>query len=193
MALVQGTSTASKEAIRRTQLLADSFFSENSTIQLVTGLDQRLSVNINRNLLLLHSPLLRSIISSSNSNVLFVPDASLPSLVDLEMLLKTGVAKLRHGTRAEDIKDSARILGISLDKLSLANTNIHPNQETNLKASDKSSVSVETKEQIEAKNGIKEAIVGISAGLPLEKVVKAEEEIETRKPLLVFHQVWRKL
>ena len=183
MALVQGTSTASKEAIRRTQLLADSFFSENSTIQLVTGLDQRLSVNINRNLLLFHSPLLRSIISSSNSNVLFVPDASLPSLVDLEMLLKTGVAKLRHGTRAEDIKDSARILGISLDKLSLANTNIHPNQETNLKASDKSSVSVETKEQIEAKNGIKEAIVGISAGLPLEKVVKAEEEIDFQRSL----------
>ena len=53
---VQGTSTWSDEAGRRTQLLAKSFFSEKSTIQLVTGLDQRMSVNLNRNLLLLHSP-----------------------------------------------------------------------------------------------------------------------------------------
>ena len=203
MASVQGTSAGSEEATRRTQLLAKSFFSESSTIQLVTGLDQRLSVNLSRNLLLLYSPLLRSIFSSNldSSDVLFVPDASLSSLVDLELLLKKGFVKLHPGTKAQDIKDSARILGINLKQLSLLKTqdtndsvstlsvplkqlsqhnpNIETKSESSLTALDKSPMSVESKAQVDSKIGAHKS----SLAPVVTQVVKAERETDLETSL----------
>ena len=192
MAGMQGRSTGSEEATRRTQLLAKSFFSESSTIQLVTGFEQRLSVNLNRNLLLLHSPLLRSIFSSNldASDVLFLPEASLPSLIDLELLLRTGVAKLQPGTKAEDIKDIARVLGINLNQLSLLtpvpNPNIQTKSEPSLTAIDKSSKSVESKRQPEARKGPEEnpaASLAAVQGLAVTQVVKSERETDFQTSL----------
>ena len=191
---VQGTSTWSDEAGRRTQLLAKSFFSEKSTIQLVTGLDQRMSVNLNRNLLLLHSPLLRSIFSStSNSGVLFIPDVSLPSLIDLELLLKKGLARLHtaNQAQAQDIKDCAKILGIPLNKLSLLKAQeINPKIQTNPMSSLKASVkSVEVKAQIEtditAKNRPDESTIEsvVLPGVAVTQVVKVEREVDFQTSL----------
>ena len=192
MAGVRGTSTAI-----RTQLLAKSFFSESSTIQLVTGIDQRLSVNLNKNLLLLHSPLLRSIFSSTSSNtgLLFVPDVSLPSLIDLELLLKTGVAKLHPGTKAEEIKESARILGINLNKLSLLKAqDINPNIQTNpmpsSTASVKSTRNTESKAYFETDIGSKigpddvgKIASVVLPGLAVTQIVKVEREVDFQRSL----------
>ena len=119
----QGGSTPSKLAgMVRTQLLADSFFFDKDTIQLVTGEEQKLSVNLNRNLLLFHSPLLRSIFSNSEaSSSIFLPHASTHSLVDLEVLLKEGEVKIHPATNVEDMKHLASSLGINLKKLSKQN------------------------------------------------------------------------
>ena len=124
----QGRSTRPKmSGMARTQLLADSFFSDKNTIQLVTGEEQKLSVNLNRNLLLFHSPLLRSIFSNSeasSSSIILVPHASTHSLVDLEVLLKEGEVKIHPATKVEDMKHLASSLGINLKKLSKQNFNI---------------------------------------------------------------------
>ena len=194
MAGGQGTSNGST---RRTQLLAKSFFSESSSIQLVIGLEQRQSVHLNRNLLLFHSPLLRSIFSSTSgsdaSNILSIPDASLSSLIDLELLLRTGTARLHPDTKAQDIKDSARILGIPLNQLSLLNPNVQTKPELSLTlsvtASDKSSKIAESKAEIvtdvTAKKGPdespKESVV--LRGLAVSQAVKAERETDFQRSL----------
>ena len=91
---------------------------KSSTIQAVVKGDHRQSVDLKRDLLLLLSPLLRSLLSSippSSSPLLILPGASLPSLLALETLLETG--SVDRTVETEEIQNVASILGIPLENI----------------------------------------------------------------------------
>ena len=65
-----------------------SLLARGSSLQVVTALGPRHVLTLNRELLLLHSPFLRSLLSSSSSSSLFLPDTLPPALLSLEQLLE---------------------------------------------------------------------------------------------------------
>ena len=88
-----------------------------SNIQVVTREDH--SVNLKKDLLLLFSPFLRSLLSSlppSSSPLLILPSSSLPSLLALETLLATGTVARTDNT--EELQSLAMALGIPIKNIS---------------------------------------------------------------------------
>ena len=114
---------ATKEAAKngRYQVLNEAFVGicqKTPTIQTVVEGDHRQSVDLKRDLLLLFSPLLRSLLSSlppSSSPLLILPGASLPSLLALETLLETG--SVDRIVPTQEIQNVARMLGIPLKNI----------------------------------------------------------------------------
>ena len=114
---------ALKEAAKngRYQVLNEAFVGicrKTPTIQTVVEGNQRQSVDLKRDLLLLFSPLLRSLLSSlppSSSPLLILPGASLPSLLAMETLLETG--SVDRIVPTEQIQNVARMLGIPLKNI----------------------------------------------------------------------------
>jgi len=100
-----------------TSTLGEAFTSvvtENHGIQVKVM--EGVVVTVNRDLLLLYSPFLRSALSSSPfPDLLFLPNTSLTSLLALTSLLSTGTTTQK--ATMEEVVEVARELGISMERL----------------------------------------------------------------------------